>query len=407
LKKYIIFISFIGLVFFFFQCSKPLISSKYGDISQGTFDYIKYVFYSKEKDIRKVIRKIKKEEAIGYLAEQYKLREDKSFEHFHLLTIRTRHKKTAVMSWRHSFKKDFSKEDIYRKYGCLIDFKKKAKEIYSITHKKGKIEYDDILICNSLKGRLTFKELRPLLLQHERKQLVSLAVIPLAGALQENLDRWLYKIETDKVLKQFKADIDAVNRYDFNRTADSFLLAKYGLAVEGVYPVKTFRINLKPDEIFDHFFRIKNQFQPVKEVLVEYCLLKNRKSAIKFEKEMKKFGVFYELAKEHTLNNKFIYTAKPHIIKGYNQNHPIIDKEKRPLIQQTILSLAQKDKKGFTISKLTSGYIAINIKKIDKFEKKIDFKVYRNFVKKDLIKMMLEKQYKVDIRFAEIELDFK
>ncbi|MCP4135457.1 MAG: hypothetical protein GY754_31100 [bacterium] len=392
----------------FFGCAKKVTNSGAGSLSQGTFHYLQYVFFSDEKNVEDIPERLLEDDAKGILAEKLGLRSHDQFEKYKVLVRRARYNKAAARFWQEKFGKTITVDEAFGYYNIVFDPEKAVSSIKQGIFRKGNsinIGDDSIAVASWPNGEISLAAIREQLLPREWEQLLSFQAKPMAALLKESL---FYRVcgELNKELvESFKAHTGELERVDYNHVADKYLQVKYGMADEGIYPTSKQRIKLLPRELFNHFQKIKNRLLAVTSVTAGYTVVADPGTAEKFLDEQKKGTSFTDLAEKYAVAAAFKKTARDHRIQGYDLKLSLDERENRSFIHKVILDCALRDLYNPEPFSFRHGIILIKIRKITREKREIKYTDYISEVKQDLNNVLLQKQFSIDVEDMVKEID--
>jgi hypothetical protein len=417
-------------------CSEKVISSDAGDISAGSFQYLKEIFYGKNYKISEIIEDIKKLEAEGILASRYGLQKNKHYKKFLLLERRARFARAAAFFWKKKYHSEFNIPDAINYYKIKINpdiavniiskqirITSKIPKNFSKLDEKDKIkikkkrrEYllrdspDDIILGSWSDGKITLEKLQQVMLPYEWKQLLSLAPSAMKPVLLEHLKLWINKLINDEVMDALQAQHEELERFDHNRLAALYLRVKYELAGEGIFPTESLKIKFHPTELYKHFQKTKRKYLRVKKIRCQFVIVKNNLIAEKFFKELKSGKNFeiltYQYAVKYVKKYNYKKYAKPFIVNGYLPNIAPEKQKPRSYFEKIILESVRINHKNPEPVNTPYGIMLIRILNIDFYDKNIRLQNYLTLVERDLTTEHLREQYPVQIDSLIQELDF-
>jgi len=394
----------INIIFILSNLNKYIITSKYVNLSPGSFSYICFVLYNHEENTSNIVNKIKKNIAKAGLASKHKIFKDPNYQKYRFIGRRSRYNKAFINLFIREFGKNFSFNDAYNKYKINLDYNNAANIICSNRIKKN---YNNILINKPLiigtwiKGNITLDMLKKNMLDMEWELFIALDKIPMKDALKEKINQWLYSVANDELIKEFKAIKEELAFFDHIYVADRFLITKYAMALEGIYPAKKLEINFTQKELLDYFNTIKYSFCEVKRLKLQFTIVKDMNDA-KFFKEQLQNTTFYELSEKYAVSEQYIKTANPHYLDHENSSLNYNN-----YFNQYILNYAQKNILNPSPFFVKNGVMILKILKIDRVDKKLNFKDYAYEVKNQLTQKILKRQYPIDIIDTMNNMDFK
>ena len=404
IKKIIVVIILVLMVLsgvtFFYLKSQKVISSTLGDISVGTFNYLRFSLYYNIENKEDVIDKIQWEEARLILADRYDLKQEPAYPRLLKIGRRARINRAAVQLWKIKLGKDFTWDDMLSHY--QVRFENAVDLIVPQLEKSGsqvKVKDDTVVIGSWKGGEITLAMLHSVMLPTEWEHLKGFDRVPMREAVDENIKRWMSVIGNQEVINILQPNRKELERFDQAYVADRYLSAKYALAKEGIFPAKKINIKLRPTQVFDHFFKTIHRFLMVERTKVQYTMVKDQPVAEKFLEGLQKGYSFKIMTAQYAQNKSFIKTAHPHWIAGYDMNLPLLERENRSFTDKLLLDFAQRN-----ITKTTpwygvgEGVYIIHVIEIIREDKHIDFKDFREEVTIDLSNQILKKEYDLDIK---------
>jgi|GEM_PF-2880601 len=394
---------------FMFSCKAAPIESGAGSISEGTLRYLHAVFPRKTGP-EESLDELKKLEARGELASDLGLQEDPHYKKFLLLSRRARCSRGAGVIVKEVYRGQVS-DDPFRK---ILGFSSSLKEAVREVQDRRKVEgnrvslKEETILLGDYDGKKLFlKELRPLLLKEEWEQMISLTSSSLEKSLYENTTLWIqHKLNRD-LMARLKADDDEAERFDHNDVAGLFLSRKYGAASEGIYPVRSFKLPLKPPELLEHFVRMRTSWNPIEAVEARATVVKDLKTAQNFVERLNKNKDFLNLARCYSREKKYIKTARLHRVAGYGSDVSLKNRERFTVLDRLIIETARQNSYKPEIFRVFRGYAVVQVSKIHLLKGDFKYRDYKDFVRLSLTRKLLEKQYPIDLMDTEEKLDFK
>jgi len=248
---------------FFMQSKQPVITSLAGQVSPGTYVYLSHFFDEYKNDPDKLFRYIQSSEAKGILATRLGLNQDPSYFKYYSIAKRNRARKIATLYWKEKIGIHFSKTDVLRFYQISIDMNHAVDQIIQHIERKGSdihITQADFDIGVWDNRPIKLQMIKNILFIDEWKQFISFSAETMRDILPIYVQYWLQNIADQEFIHATKAIPEEISRFDHNQVADRFLIAKYGMAGDGIYPTPCISISFTPKELFEHFHRIKKRF---------------------------------------------------------------------------------------------------------------------------------------------------
>ena len=395
------------------HCSKVVIKSKAGEISKGTFALLKKVYYEgqfAEEEIEAkrnvaIANDIVDLETQGALATKKGLEKDESYREYRHRQLRARHGRTAITYWREKYKDKFNWEMVFPSEKMIFKGKDFVKDFFSTIKTGGNIE--QVIVAQFEEKPLTISDLRTIMTVSESAELQYQTEIPLLSTVKELLKFWLEKKIHDRYCKMIFADEKELIRYDHARVAQLFLKVKYAKAGKGIYPGAMDKIYFKPMELYDHFFKMQKTLADVLEVKAVFTVVEDENRAEELIAKYDKGADFFELAKKYAVSEKFVTTAKPFLIQGYDKKRRIDDQEKRDYYHKLILDMASRDVLKPDPYLGRDGIVVVRILDVKRDLAKVKYEEVNWKVEHDLQIKMLNQLFVEDLKDMQKYLDFK
>lgn len=340
---------FIAAAFFTSACSKYVYEHQEGRLSRGTFQFVKEAFYegqfeeeeTPQKRNQAIINDLSDLDALGALATRKGLKQDGYYAEYMFRQERSRHGKAAIVFWKKKYKDKFNWQMLFSAEKLSYDEKKLLKE-FNDTHVAGK-KFEDVHVADFEGAPIYYRNLRHVMTYSDYAQFPGYNETALLSGMREVLKAWLEKKIHDRVLKTMNADEAELKRFDHDRVANLFLKVRYGKAGKGIYPGAMDKIKLTPMEVYDHFHRMQNAMADVLWVKAAFTVVADENRGEELIAKLEKGGNFAELAAKYAAEPKFISTAKPHTIPGYDRRRGLDEREKRDYYDRLILDMAGRD----------------------------------------------------------------
>ncbi len=391
------------------SCKAALIESGAGSISEGTLRYL-YTVTPHKSSPEERIDELKKCEARGVLASDLGLTKDPHYKKYLLLSRRARCSRGAGVMVEEVYHGQIPAGPFRKILGFSSSLKDAVQEVQDNRRVEGNrvtLKEENILLGEYDGKNLYLKDLRPLLLREEWEQMISLTSLPLEKSMYENTTLWIQQKLNRDLMARLKADSDEVARFDHNDVAGLFLSRKYGVASEGIYPVRSFKLPLKPPELLEHFVRMRTSWNPIKAVDARATVVKDVKTAQNFVKRLNEKEDFLEMARRHSREEKYIKTARLHRVTGYGSDASLKNRERFTVLDRLIIETARQNSYKPEIFRVFRGYAVVQVEKIHLLKGDFKYRDYKDFVRLSLTRKLLEKQYPIDLKDTEEKLDFK
>ncbi len=330
-------------------CSKLVYEHQEGRLSRGTFNFLKDAFYggqfeeeeTPQKRNQAIINDLSDLDALGFLATRKGMKQDGYYPEYMFRQERSRHGKAAIAYWKTKYKEKFNWQMLFSAEKLSYDEKKVLKEFNEAHQGTKKIE--DVLVAEFEGKPIYYANLRHVMTYSDYTQFPGYNETALLSGMREVLKAWLEKKIHDRVVKNMNADESELKRFDHDRVANLYLKVRYGKAGKGIYPGSMDKIKLTPMEIYDHFHRMQNALADVLQVKVAFTVVADENRGEELIAKLDKGGNFAELAPKYAADPKFVATATPHIIKGYDRSRGLDEREKRNYYDRLILDMAGRD----------------------------------------------------------------
>lgn len=330
-------------------CSKYIYEHQEGRLSQGSFKFLKESFYegqfeeeeTPQKRNQAIINDLSDLDALGSLATRKGLKQDDYYPEYMFRQERSRHGKAAISYWKKKYKDKFNWQMLFSAERLIYDEKRLLKEFNEVRASGGKIE--NIHVADFEGTPIYYRNLRHVMTYSDYTQFPGYNDTALMAGMREVLKAWLEKKIHDRVVKQINADETELKRFDHDRVANLYLKVRYGKAGKGIYPGSMDKIKLTPMEVYDHFHRMQNAMADVLWVKAAFTVVTEENKGEELIAKLEKGGNFAELAAKYAAEPKFVATAKPHTIQGYDRKRGLDEREKRDYYERLILDMASRD----------------------------------------------------------------
>lgn len=338
-----------GIAAFSSACSKFVYEHQEGRLSRGTFNFLKDAFYTgqfeeeetPQKRNQAIINDLSDLDALGFLATRKGMKQDGYYPEYMFRQERSRHGKAAIAYWKIKYKEKFNWQMLFSAERLSYDEKKFLKEFNEMRQNAKKIE--DVPVAEFEGKPIFYSNLRPVMTYSDYTQFPGYNETALLSGMREILKAWLEKKVHDRVVKSMNADEAELKRFDHDRVANLYLKVRYGKAGKGIYPGSMDKIKLTPMEVYDHFHRMQNAMADVHWVKAAFTVVADENRGEELIAKLEKGGNFAELAAKYASEPKFIATAQPHVIKGYDRARGLDEREKRNYYDRLVLDMAGRD----------------------------------------------------------------
>jgi len=382
---------------------KPVISSKAGNISQGTFSYMCFVYYS-EKSNEQIFQDIKERMAIGFLAEGLGLLDDPYYSKFLAISQRSRIQRAAIQWLKHKNNTtDIDIDMAFKQYGIDSDPHQATTSIQSCIQREKhgfRLKCQDVVVGRRKKNPLSLSMIQPLLTPEEWHQFLSFLPSPMEDAFNNYLIRFLYHVVHQEMIEYFSPVLKELERMDHNQVAKRYITVKYGMAHEGIYPTRRLTLDFPNTELFNHFFAIKHRFLPVQTVQVQYSVFETMDIAEMIYEKLHNGESLIRLAKQYAINDHFIQTAYPHKLSGYGVNEMPSHPEQRAIIDNYLLEAARNNLLLPHPHQLDRGVLVAQLSDLERQERQIKYRDYQFAVRRDLTLKTLKEKFRIDVEDA-------
>lgn len=394
-------------------CSKLVYEHNEGNLSRGTFNFLKAVYYAgqfedeetPEKRNRAIINDLADLDGVGSLGTRKGLKKDQYYDEYMFRQQHARYGKAAIYHWQQKYKDKFNWQMLFAAEKLAYDEKKAAKT-FTDAVRTGK-PLEKVALAEYEGKTVYFGDLRPVMSFSDYEQFKNYSEPAVMAGMKEVMKSWLEKKVYDQLLKSFFADEKELLRFDHNRVALLYLKVKYGKAGKGIYPGSMDKIVLKPGEIYDHFYKMQNAMADVLWVKAAYTVVAEESLSEELIQKLDKGGDFAELARKYAAEPKFIPTARPAIIQGYTKNQRLDDKEKRDYYDRLILDMAGRDVSKPEPYLGRDGIVVVRIYDVSRALEKVRLEDVSWKVENDLRTKMLNAIYDQDIKDARDRLKIR
>lgn len=346
-RRFLFLVSAIAL--FGSACSKLVYEHHEGRLSRGTFNFLKETFYqgqfeeeeTPQKRNQAIVNDLSDLDALGSLATRKGLKQDGYYAEYMFRQERSRHGKAAITHWQKKYKEKFNWQMLFSAEKLSYDEKKFLKAFNEA--KQGGNKFEDVLVAEFEGAPVYYRNLRPVMTFSDYTQFPGHNETALLSGMREVLKSWLEKKIHDRVIKIMNADEAELKRFDHNRVANLYLKVRYGKAGKGIYPGSMDKIKLTPMEVYDHFHRMQNAMADVHWVKAAFTVVADENRGEELIAKLEKGGNFAQLAPQYASAPKFVATATPHIIRGYDRGRGLDERENRDYYDRLILDMASRD----------------------------------------------------------------
>jgi len=389
---------------------KPVITSKVGNITSGTFSYIYFIYYLNPSNTQ-IIQDFQENMAIGYLADKLGLPDDPYYSKFLAISQRSRIQRAAIQWLKHNNKtNDVDIEMAFKQYEIESDPSQATKTIQAciVREKHGfRLRDHDVVVGKLHNEPLTLSMIKPLLTKDEWDQFLSFLPSPMENAYQSYLTRFLYHVVHQEMITFFSPDLDELKQIDHNQVARRFISVKYGMAHEGIYPTGRLSLDFPDTVLFNHFFAIQHRFLPVQTVQVQYSVFETMDIAKMVYNKLHDGESIIRFAKQYAIDDHFIQTAYPHKLSGYGVNGMPSHPEQRAIIDNYLLDAARNNQLLPHPHQLDRGVLVAQLSNLEREDRQLKYRDYQFAVRRDLTLKTLKEKYRIDVEDAIQEIQWK
>lgn len=395
------------------NCSKLVYEHRDGQLSRGSFQFLKDVFYqgqfeeeeTPQKRNQAIVNDLSDLDGVGALGTKKGLKNDPSYPEYMFRQERSRHGKAAITHWQKKYKEKFNWQMLFSAENLVYDEKKFVKE-FSDAVATGR-KYEKVRVAEFEGNPIEYRDLRSVMTLSDYEQFKGFTPPAMAASIKDTLKAWLEKKVHDRVLKNYSADERELRRFDHDRVAILFLKVKYGKAGKGIYPGAMDKIPLKPTEIYDHFHKMQNTMADVLWVKAAYTVVSEENLGEELLAKLNKGEDFEKIVGKYASAPKYIATAKPRRIEGYDRKQGVDAREKREYYDRLILDMAGRDVMKPDPYLGRDGIVIVRIYDVSRSLEKIKLQDVAWKVENDLRTKMLNEVYELDIRDAREALKIK
>ncbi len=404
---------FILLITLTVGCSKLVYEHNEGKLSRGSFQFLKDVYYAGQfeeeetpaKRNQAILNDLAELDGAGSLGTKKGLKSDPSYPEYMFRQEHARHGKAAILHWQKKYKDKFNWQMLFAAEKLSYD---EAKFIKTFTDAVATGRpYEKVVVAEFEGNPIEYRDLKTVMTVSDYEQFKGFTNAAMTGAMKETLKSWLEKKIHDRMLKTYFADEHELRRFDHNRVAVLFLKVKYGKAGKGIYPGSMDKIPLKPTEIYDHFHKMQNALADVLWVKAAYTVVAEENLGEELLAKLNKGADFEKIVDKYASAPKFIRTAKPTVIQGYDRKKSVDEREKREYYERLILDMASRDVTKPEPYLGKEGIVIVRIYEVSRALEKIKLLDVSWKVENDLRTKMLNQVYEPDIRDARDALKFK
>lgn len=375
-------------------CKEPVLTYKNGKLSSGSYLYIKELYYTNLKKDKDILENLKTRYSIGELANKLKLKDDKNYKDFLQLERRARRASSAIYFYKQLYQESPDKNSLVKKvkekYRIEVDPSLAEKAIKeSVVWKLSFYELDkkenQVMIGKISNENFTLEKLKEVLLDKEIFELLNYRDTPWKELFESCIEYYSYYLLDQERIKSLNAKEEELIFWEHSKVSELFVSAKYANAEKGVYPTESIEIKLHPEELFNHFHKIKEKLIDVKRVEASYIILKDENAAKSFYSKLKLGEKFIGIAKQ--INSSVGMISPIWIYNDINRKKEI-DTMIIDLARQNILISEPMVYKG--------SFLIVQIYQIEREKLDIPYKDYSFQVELDLKKNLLSRQYEID-----------
>jgi hypothetical protein len=389
---------------------KPVITSKAGNISSGTFSYIYFVYYLNKSNAH-LIQDCQERMAIGHIADNLGLLDDPYYPKFLAITQRSRVQRAALQWLKHKNKTNDVDIDLaFNQYQIESDSRQATQSIQSCIMREQhgfRLKCKEVVVGQFHKEPLTLSMIKPLLTPEEWHQFLSFLPSPMENAYQNYLTRFLYDVVHQEIIAFFTPDLDELKQRDHDQVARRFISVKYGMAHEGIYPTGRLTLDFPETVLFNHFFAIQHRFLPVQTVQVQYSVFETMDIAKMVYNKLNDGENLIHFARQYAINDHFVKTAYPHKLSGYGVNGMPSHPEERAIIDNYLLDAARNNQLLPHPHQLDRGVLVAQLSNLERADRKLKYREYQFAVRRDLTLKTLKEKYRIDIEDAIHEIQWQ
>jgi len=409
-----IFVCMIGYGCWIYFSPIPVITSKAGHISRGTFSYLRFVYYSnpQQKDItpKEIYEDLKQYMAMGVLADRLGLSDDPYYPHFLNLTYQARIQRASVELLKQRIGPDFMIQEALRQYAIVSDPQTATDRIQKCIQRdrhRFRMTCPEVVIGTMKDQPLRLSMIKPLMTEKEWHQFLSFLPIPMVDAYKKYLTRFLYHTVHQTILEHYSPVKKELSQMDHNLVAKRYLSVKYGMSHDGIYPTQRLTLDFPQTILFNHFFSIKKRFLPVKTVNVQYTVVENMDIAKMLYQKLIDGADIIQLARQYAINDFFIKTAYLHNLSGYGIDGMPSHPDQRAIIDNFLLDAARNEQYYPSPHPLDKGVLIAHLSHLIRQDHPLNYNEYQFAVKRDLTLKTLKTKFSVDIEDIMSELSFQ
>lgn len=394
-------------------CSKFVYEHDGGRLSRGSFLFMKNIYYQgqfeEEETLAKrnqaIVDDMATVEGIGALAKKKGILDDPSYSEYMFRQARSRHAKAAIWFWQQKYKEKFNWQMLFSAEKLSYDEKSFARSVAEAIRSAKPIE--DLYVASFEGKPIVYKNLRSVMSVSDYAQLPALNEAAMLSGMRDVLKAWLEKQIHDRVTWSMSADEAELRRFDHNRVSTLYLKVRYGKAGKGIYPGSMDKIPLTATEIYDHYHKLQNTLADVLWVKAAYTVVADDNRAEEVMEKLEKGANLAELAAKYASEPKFIKTASPMKIMGYDRRQGVDAREKREYYDRLIIDMAARDVTKPEPYLGKDGVVIVQIYEVSRSLEKVKLQDVSWKVENDLRTKMLNSIYEPDIKDAREKLHFK
>ncbi|MBF0236435.1 MAG: hypothetical protein HQM12_01920 [SAR324 cluster bacterium] len=374
-----------------------------GQLSKSTFFLLSQTEFEKIPDPVKIVDTLEFREAQGLLATRHGLKTDPRYSWFLLRKRRGRLANEAHLAWkRHTGgNQSFSYEAIWKAFAVQVDLTSVSASIEKLVNRDPHLprlttDPGQVNVGHWAEGDITLAMLKLEMLEEDWTRMLVFSEPVRQQALLEALKYWTHTMLSKKVVADFGAVKEELERQDHNRVAELFLLSRYRQGGKGIYPVDPLHVKFTRTQLFDHYMATRSRFRQILQLNARYTVVKDWDIATEFIEKLEEGQDFKKLAESSAVNEKFIQTADIHVLPPIPAKST--SSNAKPTIEDMVWEIARSGDKEISVHPLDNGYLIAQVIAMREIDAVQQFQDVQSIISLDLEKQLLTKQYPRDLQ---------
>ena len=372
--------------------------------------YIKAMYFLPEDTEEKVIEDIISLETKGKLAEKYQHKRHSAYKRFLRQEREAREARALALYGQSTIGPDFTYGQLYSVLQIRQNFDEAVKYILSnrvISSGRAALQNNDEVVCwykNSKK--YTLEMLEELLGATMVKELVVSTAPVIRERLEDALKVWVAAEVNGILVSRFGASNEELQRLDSDRVAALFLTSKYHMAHKGVYPTPKLKLEARPEEVYQYFYRNKHRYMQLHYFTWQAFCIEDKADLSSVLNSFKDGVSFKTLARKYGFRKYLHLSAKRKVnMNTVGQAKSGLDLEKR--LQAVAISIARENNQEPYRHDVDGALFLLLVTDIHYENEDIDFKAYRETVLLHMTEDIFREQFHSDMNLTKKALNFR